>query len=385
MDTFIDQLRQQDWYKTLTFGSESSWITEIFLILIITMTISFFVGRSLNKLKIKLTRTKTFWDDVLVDAMYKPAKTVIWLMGLLFATKIAMQQTNTSLIDMISPARSVIVISTISWFLLRFILKAEEALIAKRRAEGKEVDVTTMDAVTKLLRLSVMITSILVILQTLGFSVSGILAFGGIGGIAVGFAAKDLLANFFGGMMIYLDRPFTIGDWIRSPDRDIEGTVEAIGWRQTRIRTFDKRPLYVPNSVFSTIAVQNPSRMICRRFFEYVGVRYDDIEQVQPIVDAIKAMLIKHEDINENHTLIVNLERFNASSVDIMIYCFTHTSDWIKFHEVKQKIMLEVATIISDHQAEFAFPTSTLHVPDGLQLHSSPEFSGINHEHKKAS
>ena len=91
-------------------------------------------------------------------------------------------------------------------------------------------------------------------MQTLGFSVSGVMAFGGIGGIAIGFAAKDLLANFFGALTIYLDRPFSEGDWIRSPDREIEGIVENIGWRLTVIRSFDKRPIYVPNSVFASIA-----------------------------------------------------------------------------------------------------------------------------------
>ena len=97
-----------------------------------------------------------------------------------------------------------------------------------------------MDAITKLLQMFVIITATLVVLQTLGVSVSGVLALGGIGGLAIGFAAKDLLANFFGGLMLYLDRPFAVGDWIRSPDREIEGDVEQIGWRLTRIRTFDK-------------------------------------------------------------------------------------------------------------------------------------------------
>ena len=84
--------------------------------------------------------------------------------------------------------------------------------------------------------------------------------------------------------MIYLDRPFKVGDWIRSPDRDIEGTVVKIGWRLTEIRTFDQRPLYVPNSMFSTIALQNPSRMLNRRIFETIGIRYDDIHQMEAIV-----------------------------------------------------------------------------------------------------
>ncbi|WP_258868179.1 mechanosensitive ion channel family protein [Alkalilimnicola ehrlichii] len=124
----------------------------------------------------------------------------------------------------------------------------------------------------------------LVVLQTLGISIAGVLAFGGVGGIAVGFAARDLLANFFGGLTVYLDRPFSVGDWIRSPDREIEGTVERIGWRQTRIRTFDLRPLYVPNSTFNSIALENPSRMSNRRIFETIGIRYNDADKMATIV-----------------------------------------------------------------------------------------------------
>ena len=108
----------------------------------------------------------------------------------------------------------------------------------------------------------------------------------------MGFAAKDLLANFFGGMMIYMDRPFSVGEWIRSPDKEIEGTVEDIGWRLTRIRTFDKRPLYIPNSVFANISVENPSRMTSRRIYETVGIRYDDIDKMDLIVAQVKGMLL---------------------------------------------------------------------------------------------
>ena len=111
-----------------------------------------------------------------------------------------------------------------------------------------------------------------------------------VGGIAVGFAARDLLANLFGGLTIYLDRPFSVGDWIRSPDRQIEGVVERIGWRSTVVRRFDKRPLYVPNSVFSTVVVENPSRMTNRRIYETIGLRYDDARVVGAITDAVRAV-----------------------------------------------------------------------------------------------
>ena len=148
------------------------------------------------------------------------------------------------------------------------------------------------------------ITALLIAMQLLGYSVSGLLAFGGIGGIAVGFAAKDLLANFFGGLMIYLDRPFSVGDWIRSPDKEIEGTVEDVGWRLTRIRTFDKRPLYIPNSVFASISVENPSRMTNRRIYETVGIRYCDMDSMNNIVQQVTQMLKDHDAIDNNQTMI---------------------------------------------------------------------------------
>ena len=207
-----------------------------------------------------------------------------------------------------------------------------------------------------------MILAAMMILQTMGFSISGILAFGGIGGLAVGFAAQDLLSNFFGGFILYFDRPFAIGDWIRSPDREIEGTVVKIGWRITTILTFDKRPLYIPNSLFSQISVENPSRMSNRRIKETIGLRYDDASKVEPIIKKVKEMLQNHPDIDNEKTLIVNFNTFASSSLDFFIYTFTKTTNWIEFHDVKQDVLLKIIKIVEENGAEFAFPTSTMHL-----------------------
>ncbi len=207
----------------------------------------------------------------------------------------------------------------------------------------------------------------------MGVSISAVLAFGGIGGIAIGFAAKDLLANFFGGLMIYLDRPFSVGDWIRSSDRNIEGTVEYIGWRQTRIRTFDKRPLYVPNAIFNNITVENPSRMKNRRIYETIGLRYDDIGNVSTIIQQVKNMLINHPDIDANQTLIVNLNQFSDSSIDFFVYTFTKTTNWVEFHQIKQAVLLEIAEIVAANKAEIAYPTQRLQLEQIEQLGSISE------------
>lgn len=354
-----------EWIKQQVemFAGDYAWIVQVFLIVFITLLVNFVVRGLLLRLLTKLKKTKTLWDDALIYSIKAPLNVLIWVLGLSFALEI-IDFSYTSAI------RELGIIITISWFLIRFIKSVEEALIQHKATTNDKIDRTTADAIAQLLRISVIITAFLVALQSLGFNISAVLAFGGIGGIAVGFAAKDLLANFFGGLMIYLDRPFAVGDWVRSPDRDIEGTVERIGWRLTILRTFDKRPLYIPNSIIATIAVENPSRMSHRRIRETIGVRYDDLEKLPAIVEDVKNMLLAHPDIAQDQTLIVNFNSFAASSLDFFVYTFTKTTVWTEYHKVKQDVLFKIADIIAGHKAEIAFPTSTVHIPDGLQIES---------------
>jgi MscS family membrane protein len=346
--------------------SNTGWIVQCFIVVFITLMAAYISGRLLDKLHERLKTTKTIWDDALLVAARRPLRFLIWILGITFAVEIVYKESGTAILSAIYPIRDVSIIAVLGWFIDRFIKEVRLKILHENKA-----DRTTLDAIVKILRATVVITVSLVILQTLGFSVSGVMAFGGVGGIAIGFAAKDLLANFFGAMMIYFDRPFVVGDWIRSPDKEIEGTVEDIGWRQTRIRTFDKRPLYVPNSLFSTIAVENPSRMTHRRIYETIGVRYDDIGKLDKIVEQVKEMLLAHEEIDTNQTMIVNVNSFGPSSVDFFIYTFTKTTDWIKYHGIKHDVLLKVNTIIEGVGAEIAYPTSTVHLSDPLKMHLS--------------
>ncbi len=344
------------------------WISQVFAVVFLSLLLDFIQKRVLGRLQRRLETTPNPWDDALLAAGRPPLSALIWLSGLTFAAEIVGQASGAAVFALAGPLRDVGVVVIIAWAVIRLIREMEGRLILTREREGKPIDRTTADAISKLLRASVVITAALVVLQTLGFSVSGVLAFGGIGGIAVGFAAKDLLANFFGGLMIYLDRPFSVGDWVRSPDRDIEGTVERIGWRLTVIRTFDKRPLYVPNATFANVAVENPSRMTHRRIFETTGIRYDDVASMEAITAEVKKMLVAHPDIDDKQTLMVHFDAFGPSSLDFFIYCFTHTTVWSEYHRVKQDVLLKLHDIIAAHGAEVAFPTSTVHVPEGLRL-----------------
>lgn len=347
------------------------WITQVFLVILVSLILNFSQGRLLRYIHRKLEARGSRLADATVDALKKPLTLLIWVLGLTFAGDIIHAETATLLFEVSGDIRNVGVIVSIAWFLTRLIHNTEKVLVKQRPRLGEaQIDEHTAEAIGKMLRLAVVITASLVILQTLGFSVSGVLAFGGVGGIVIGWAARDFVSNFFGGLTIYLDRPFHTGDWIRSPDRNIEGTVEEIGWRQTRIRTFDKRPLYVPNSIFSTIALENPSRMTNRRIFETIGIRYADLPKMDAITADVKQMLMEHPEIDTNETLFVNFNQFSASSVDFIVYTFTKTTAWVPYQEIKQDILLKIARIIADHGAEVAFPTRTLHLKPGEPQHA---------------
>jgi MscS family membrane protein len=180
--------------------------------------------------------------------------------------------------------------------------------------------------------------------------------------IIIDSAGKDLLASVFGRLSIYFGHSFAVGDWIRSPDKKIEGTVDGIGWRLTRIRTFDQRTLYVPNAVFTTITVENPSRMSPRRINETLGVRCDDVGEVAGIVKDIHAMLLAHPEIDPDETSIVNFVRFGEPSLNIMITAFMCATTAVDFHKARQDVLLKIAGIIAAHGTELAYPSRVSYV-----------------------
>lgn len=358
---------------SMGIAAEFRGIFWVLVILALTAVVAIVLVRLLAVIERKLSSNDNLWDDVFLHAARRPVYWYVWLQGVYWASEAAQSFYEVDHLGLNDLALRFGFIILLVWCLLRFVGQAEELLTSDRVAEP--MDYTTVSALGKLGRLILIVIAGLVIIQNLGYSISGVLAFGGIGGIAVGFAAKDMLANFFGGAVVYMDKPFKVGEWIRSADANIEGVVEHIGWRITRIRTFESRPLYVPNAIFTTIGVENPSRMQNRRIYEVVGVRYADIGVVDAIVTDIRTMLESHEDIDQNQVLIVNFTTFNASSLDIMIYTFTRTRQWVEYHRVKEEILLRVSGIIAEHGAEVAFPTRTLHLEQGID--QEPAHAGL--------
>lgn len=308
-----------------------------------------------NRLSILSEKTPFHWDDLILHALKTPISTLIWCWPATISLGLILEENIQNKFNWFETSKKLMLATVFIWILIRLANNIEHYIL-----KANKHDETTVQAIGKVSRLIIISLGLLTAMQTFGVSLRGLLTFGGVGGLIVGLAAKDLLSNFFGGLMIYFDRPFKVGEWIRSPDREIEGTVERIGWRMTIIRTFDKRPLYVPNSVFSNIIVENPSRMKNRRIYETIGLRYQDADKMAVIVEQVKEMLKNHKDIDGKQTLIVNFNSFGASSLDFFIYTFTETVNWVRFHEVKQDVMLQVMDIIHQNGADVAFPTRTL-------------------------
>ena len=324
------------------------------ILFIVALAAHIILGFILSQIIKHTGKTKTQLDDHLIKAISTPIKVLIWFAWLYFSINAFKDQI--SVLTVVMEYINITPIFIITWGMVRVISGVESYLVEKDNGVNND----SVRLFSRLIKILVVIAILLSVAQFLGFSVSSLLTFGGVGGIVMGFAAKDMLSNIFGGLMIQMDRPFSTGDWIRSSE--FEGTVEKIGWRMTRIRTFSKNPVYIPNSIFASIPIETPSRMTNRRIKEVIGIRYDDIKQMPEIVTDVENMLKAHKDIDQAQPLRVYFNYFNTSSIDFNIYAFTSTTSKGDYQKIKQEILLNVANIVELHKAEIAYPTQTLHI-----------------------
>jgi MscS family membrane protein len=327
------------------------------------------------------------WRTAVLKSLDPPVSGVVWIIGLTVAVGYLERGGGATLLSQFfPPARDIAVIAVVVWFLLRAVRHIEIALRARAQGKGHEIDPTAADAIGKLVRAAIVITAVLVGMQALGFSISGILAFGGIGGIAIGFAAQGLVANLFGGLTIYASRPFKVGEWIIMPGNEVMGEVQYIGWRATRVMGFDRRPFYVPNALFNTAVVINHSRMTARRIQEYIHLRYRDIDEVPAIVAETNRMLAQHPGIQHDF-FVFQMDSYGDFALKLFLYAFTIGTGYNDYMAIKEDILLKIARIIREHGAELALPASTVHMPDGVSFRkvsgdASPEpfLQGIGDE-----
>jgi MscS family membrane protein len=202
------------------------------------------------------------------------------------------------------------------------------------------------------------------VFQEWGFNVAAVLGSLGLVGMAVALGAQDFIKNMFAGLTIFLDRVFEKGNWIKTPD--VEGTVEEIGFRATKVRQFDKALVTIPNSKLANEALINYSRMTNRRIHWMIGVEYRSTkDQVRNIIQAISDYIHACGDYETDPALtktFIFLDSFGSSSIDIKLYCFTKTTVWGEWLEVKERLAYKIKEIVEGQQASFAFPSTSLYV-----------------------
>jgi MscS family membrane protein len=322
-----------------------------------------------NRLAEFAKKTETEADDAASAAIVSPLGMILPVVGIFLAVRLLL--TNPDWVDTADKAFMVVCILVITWTLFK-LADAVSILLNELAAKtDSKLDDQVVPLVRKTLKIFLAILAFVLIAQNLGYSVSGLLAGLGIGGLALAMASKDTLANLFGSVMIMVDRPFHVGDWITFPGGD--GVVEEVGMRSTRIRTFAKTVVSIPNQALANATVENHSLMPKRRIKFSLGVTYaSTVAQVETLVQRIEDYLRGNPDIDQEF-MLVKFTDFNDSSLDIFVYCFTVTTDWTRHLSVKQEVNLKIMALVEEMGMSIAFPTRTVHLVDEGDLPAPEE------------
>ncbi len=315
----------------------------------------------LLRLALSLARKQSWyvpWGRLIDVSIRTPAQWLIWGSALLISLELISIP-----LPWIHSFRVLFIIAIVTWILINSVSILEQYFWNwLEQSKERKFDKTLVITLSRLTNCLIIIIALIMVLDTFDVPLTAVLAFGGIGGIAISWAAKDVIANFFGGFMIFINRPFTEGDWIKSTNKNFEGYVEQIGWYMTRIRSLERRPTFVPNALITDAIIENPGRMYHRRISTPVTLRYQDFSKIDPILTQIQEMLQSHPHLDRKQIALANLTEFADDGIIVEVYCFTHRTSLAEFRETQQDILIRVAKIVENNGAEMAYPTRTLHV-----------------------
>lgn len=373
------------------FKQLSPALFQVILVAVIfglVVLINIFIGSILNRFEKKYADKKVIMS-IMYYSINRPLRLMTWIIGLwgvVSLVLLSLSQELSGYSPLVTTIVKIALLFAVVWMLLRLKKRIKAHYINKyTRTDGGYSDYSLVMSLSLVATILIYILALFTFLAIVHFPLSGLAALGFVGGFgayALAQANSILISNIFAGLALYFDRPFSVGDWISTQGGAVEGTVTKIGLRLTTIIGFDKRPIYVPNSIFNSTSTINPSRMENRRILQYVGVRYDDFDVLEDILKDIKSYLANHDGIDQESTTLVNLVNgstnmgsniegcYGSSSINFMIYTFTKTVNWVRFQNLQDEVMLNVARIIQENNAEIAYTTSTLHIPEPVSIHT---------------
>lgn len=335
---------------------------KILILFCVTYIVVYLIKYIINLLYKKAINTTYIADVAVLLALKKPIIFTIWFYCTVFSINILNNHLHFDANNKLFGIKVIVSALSIFWFLFNFVNQYTKRIIFKKEKHKESIDYGIIDFTRKIILILIGIVVAIITMNNLGVRMKGLAAVGGIASLAIGLASQDLLSNLFGGFSIFLDKPFTVGDWISSPDKDIEGTVEQIGWRQTKISRFTRIPIYLPNKIFSEIVIENKGRMKIRAIDEVIRIRFCDLPKVEKIVEDIKKMLISNKEVNTRAYLAVAMEKIDSSSLNIRIYTFSYAISYCDYLMTKQDVLLKSANIIRENGAELEYEATARYI-----------------------
>lgn len=312
----------------------------------------------MGRLRSLAKRTESVLDDETLGALEKPVRLIPVVLGVFFAAQY-LPLTGGAEATADRLVRSLIVF--VLFWGLTSISKPLSSMVALL---DDTLSTTMFDWLFKAVRVALAVIGAAIILEIWGIKIGPIIAGLGLIGVAVALGAQDLFKNLISGILVIAEDRFAIGDWILV-EGVVEGTVESIGFRSTLVRRFDKAPVYVPNSQLSDRPVTNFTAMSHRRIFWRIGVEYrTTVDQLRHIRDGIEAYILESDCFAGPPAVptFVRIDRFSDSSIDIMVYCFTRTTDWGEWLELKEALAYRIKEIVEEAGSAFAFPSRSLYI-----------------------
>ena len=301
-------------------------------------------------------KTDTYYDDKIISALKGPLGFMFILLGTHLFFLLIFKETET-----IKNILETLVVYAIFWAILSVTEALRGVIYGITAKFNKELSKEMGNFILAILKILIAGIGLGAMLQVWGINVTALVASLGIGGLAFALAAKDTVANLFGSLSLLADRTIRIGEWIIV--KDVEGVVEDIGMRTTKIRSFGKSIITVPNHVIANNPIENFSRRGIRRIKMNIGLTYTTTtDQVTNIVKDIKTMLLSHEGISHNDTMLVNFESFGNSSLNILVYTFTNTANWENYLKIREDVNLKIMQIVEKNGSSFAFPSQSIYV-----------------------
>jgi len=298
----------------------------------------------------------TYHDDRIISALKGPVRFAFVLVGAHLFFLLIFKDTS-----LVRHTLNTLVIYTIFWAILAIVEALREFIYSTTGKFNAELSKEIGNFILAILKILIGGIGLGAMLQVWGINVTALVASLGIGGLAFALAAKDTAANLFGSFSLLADKSIRIGEWIKVGG--VEGTVETIGMRTTKIRSFQKSLITVPNHIVANNPIENFSRRGVRRIKLHIGLTYGTTEaQMTKIIEEIKYMLHNHENISQKETLLVNFDSFGDSALNIFVYTFTRTSNWERYLNIREDVHLKIMKIVEENDAVFAFPSQSIYV-----------------------